>query len=163
MVDRLAVHVRQEMPTRSQISIAFVRVDTGATGDESAYEEPSKIPAQFAIDAAAWSTFRLWAFEVYRVCVCVCVVCVCVGKRKSVLVVCVWWRLQRDVCSCNTYICVYIHVGWSLSRLNNLQPTRITNYRWRSKKDRGLSFPCCIRTSSRLAIPWSGTGSRPVC
>ena len=66
MVQALAYHVRQEVASNLQARIAFVRCDTGSTGDEAPYENPQYIPAQYQISDPDWRTFRLWAFEVYR-------------------------------------------------------------------------------------------------
>ncbi|MBT8045841.1 MAG: hypothetical protein KJN67_01625, partial [Pontiella sp.] len=66
MVQDLANHVRNEVPPHLQDIIGFVRVDTGTTGDEEPYENPSLVPAQYDITDAEWEDYRLWAFEVYR-------------------------------------------------------------------------------------------------
>ena len=66
MVQALAHHLRQELPPSLRARIAFVRCDTGATGDEGPYEEPSQVPKDYQISDEQWQQFRLWAFEVYR-------------------------------------------------------------------------------------------------
>ncbi len=66
MVQALAHHLRQELSPSLRARIAFVRCDTGATGDEGPYEEPSQVPKDYQISDAQWQQFRLWAFEVYR-------------------------------------------------------------------------------------------------
>lgn len=71
MVNSLAAHLRTGVPASQRPRIAFVRVDTGATGDEEPYENANAItPAAdkqaFGISAQQWREHRLWAFEVYR-------------------------------------------------------------------------------------------------
>jgi hypothetical protein len=66
LVDALARHVREELPPHLQARVRFVRVDTGATGDEAPYEEPTQVPAEYQIPDADWRTFRLWVFERFR-------------------------------------------------------------------------------------------------
>ena len=66
LVQALAHHLRQELSPDMQARIAFVRCDTGATGDEGPYEEPAKVPKNYQISDPQWRQFRLWAFEVYR-------------------------------------------------------------------------------------------------
>ena len=71
MVQALAKHVRQDLPTNLQARVAFVRVDTGTTGDEVPYQNAAYVQTsfpQYYIDSngPAWKAFRLWAFEVYR-------------------------------------------------------------------------------------------------
>lgn len=71
MVNNLASHLRNGVPTSQRPRIAFVRVDTGATGDEEPYENANLIsPAAdkqaYSISAQQWQEHRLWAFEVYR-------------------------------------------------------------------------------------------------
>lgn len=71
MVNNLASHLRTGMQANLRARIAFVRVDTGATGDEEPYENASLIsPAAdkqaYSISAQQWQEHRLWAFEVYR-------------------------------------------------------------------------------------------------
>ena len=71
MVNHLASHVRNEVPASLRPRIAFVRVDTGATGDEEPYENANTItPAAdrqaYSISAQQWQEHRLWAFEVYQ-------------------------------------------------------------------------------------------------
>ncbi len=67
LVHALAKHLRQELPPKLQARIAFVRCDTGATGDEAPYEDANLlVPATLQISAQEWQGFRLWAFEVYR-------------------------------------------------------------------------------------------------
>jgi hypothetical protein len=67
MVMQLAKHMREELSTTIRNSLAFVRVDTGHTGDEQPYEEPTHIPVQYQINSDAWRTHRLWVFETFRV------------------------------------------------------------------------------------------------
>jgi hypothetical protein len=112
MVDRLALHVRQELPKASQDAIAFIRVDTGATGDEGPYEEAHEVPYKYAIDEAQWRTFRLWVFEAYRVRLCEYVCYVNVYLYTGCMYV-----LERvvkiEVHSCNTYtLYIYIETIW---------------------------------------------------
>jgi hypothetical protein len=66
MVEELAAHVRKEMPLQFVRRLAFARVDTGATGDEGPYEEPTNVPVTYQITESQWRDFRLWVFEVYR-------------------------------------------------------------------------------------------------
>lgn len=67
MVQALAKHLRQDVSPKLQARIAFVRCDTGATGDEAPYEDANLlVPANYRISAQDWQGFRLWAFEVYR-------------------------------------------------------------------------------------------------
>ena len=66
MVKAFANHVRNDIPPNKQARIAFVRVDTGATGDEEPYENGSLVPVQYQISASQWLAYRLWVFEVYR-------------------------------------------------------------------------------------------------
>ena len=71
MVNNLASHLRNGVPASQRPRIAFVRVDTGATGDEEPYENANLIsPAAdkqaYSISAQQWQEHRLWAFEVYR-------------------------------------------------------------------------------------------------
>ncbi len=53
-------------PESQRARIAFVRVDTGATGDEEPYENPSLVPAAYYISPEAWDDYRDWVFELYR-------------------------------------------------------------------------------------------------
>jgi uncharacterized repeat protein (TIGR02543 family) len=68
MVKSLASYLRTSTSiTASQRArIAFVRVDTGATGDEEPYENATLVPAQYQIGADAWQAHRRWVFELYR-------------------------------------------------------------------------------------------------
>ena len=68
MVKSLASYLRTSTSiTASQrAKIAFVRVDTGATGDEEPYENGTLVPAQYKIAADAWQAHRRWVFELYR-------------------------------------------------------------------------------------------------
>ena len=67
-VKALAYKIRYDpaTPESQRARIAFVRVDTGATGDEEPYENPSLIPSAYSISTAAWDAYRDWAFELYR-------------------------------------------------------------------------------------------------
>lgn len=69
MVLALGKHLREELPAHLRDTVALVRVDTGATGDEGPYDPPD-IPFirsryQIAKDSSAWQNFRLWLFGVY--------------------------------------------------------------------------------------------------
>lgn len=68
MVRAFGKHVREDLPPRLQRRIAFVRVDTGCTGDEKPYENKDvpSVSEQYQIATQQWQEFRLWAFEVYR-------------------------------------------------------------------------------------------------
>ena len=71
MVNNLANHVRNGVSAGRRARIAFVRVDTGAAGDEEPYENANSIsPATdkqaYSISPQQWQEHRLWAFEVYR-------------------------------------------------------------------------------------------------
>lgn len=67
MVQALAKHLRQDIAPALQARIAFVRCDTGATGDEAPYEDASLlVPKELQISSDDWQSFRLWAFETYR-------------------------------------------------------------------------------------------------
>ena len=68
MVKSLASYLRTSTSiTASQRArIAFVRVDTGCTGDEEPYENGTLIPAQYQIAADVWQAHRRWVFELYR-------------------------------------------------------------------------------------------------
>jgi subtilisin-like proprotein convertase family protein len=67
MVQALGKHLREEIPAHLANNVSFVRVDTGATGDEEPYEgsDVSSVPAQYQISANDWRDYRLWAFSVY--------------------------------------------------------------------------------------------------
>ena len=67
MVQALGKHLREEIPAYLANNVSFVRVDTGATGDEEPYEgsDVSSVPAQYQISANDWRDYRLWAFSVY--------------------------------------------------------------------------------------------------
>ena len=68
MVNALARYLRTEVSPSQQALLAWIRVDTGATGDEEPYENAGMIDnkALYAIDSDQWEAHRLWAFEVYR-------------------------------------------------------------------------------------------------
>jgi len=66
MVKQFAKKLRVDLTPSQQARIAFVRVDTGATGDEQPYENPSLIPSAYSISTAAWDEYRDWVFELYR-------------------------------------------------------------------------------------------------
>ena len=68
MVRAFGKHVREGVSPSLQNRVAFVRVDTGCTGDEKPYEgtDVSSVSAQYQITSQQWREFRLWAFEVYR-------------------------------------------------------------------------------------------------
>ncbi len=66
MVKAFANHLRIEVSPGKQVRIAFVRVDTGATGDEAPYENGSLVPVQYQISTVQWLAYRLWVFEVFR-------------------------------------------------------------------------------------------------
>jgi hypothetical protein len=65
MVQAFAAHMRT-LPPQLQSRLAFVRCDTGATGDEVAYEEPEMIPTEYQLDVSQWRAHRLWVFEEFR-------------------------------------------------------------------------------------------------
>jgi subtilisin-like proprotein convertase family protein len=67
MVQALGKHLREEVPPHLANIVSFVRVDTGATGDEEPYEssDVSSVPAQYQISEEAWRNYRLWVFSVY--------------------------------------------------------------------------------------------------
>jgi len=66
MVEAFALHVRQEVASNLQARVSFIRVNTGATGDEEPYENGSLVPVQYQISPTQWREYRLWVFEVYR-------------------------------------------------------------------------------------------------
>jgi len=66
MVEAFAQHVRQEVASNLQARVGFVRVNTGATGDEEPYENGSLVPVQYQISPTQWREYRLWVFELYR-------------------------------------------------------------------------------------------------
>jgi subtilisin-like proprotein convertase family protein len=66
MVRALASKLRTQITPIQQAKIAFVRVDTGCTGDEEPYENGALVPAQYQISASAWQEYRRWVFELYR-------------------------------------------------------------------------------------------------
>ncbi|NDV61010.1 hypothetical protein G0Q06_00950 [Puniceicoccales bacterium CK1056] len=68
MVQAMGDHMRNNVPAHLLDRVAFVRVDTGATGDEEPYENAGNIdfPELYGITNQEWEDFRLWAFEVYR-------------------------------------------------------------------------------------------------
>jgi subtilisin-like proprotein convertase family protein len=67
MVQALGKHLREEVPPHLAGIVSFVRVDTGATGDEEPYEssDVSSVPAQYQISEEDWRNYRLWVFGVY--------------------------------------------------------------------------------------------------
>lgn len=67
MVQALSKHLREEIPAYLANNVSFVRVDTGATGDEEPYEgsDVSSVPVEYQISASQWKDYRLWAFSVY--------------------------------------------------------------------------------------------------
>ena len=67
MVQALGKHLREEIPAYLANNVSFVRVDTGATGDEEPYEgsDVSSVPVEYQISASGWKGYRLWAFSVY--------------------------------------------------------------------------------------------------
>jgi len=67
MVQALGKHLREDVPAHLANIVSFVRVDTGATGDEEPYEgsDVSSVPVQYQISANDWRNYRLWAFSVY--------------------------------------------------------------------------------------------------
>ena len=67
MVSALAKHLREEVPAHLRDTVALVRVDTGATGDEDPYETPDlgQVPAQYRISDADWRDYRIWVFGLY--------------------------------------------------------------------------------------------------
>ena len=67
MVHALGKHLREEIPAYLANIVSFVRVDTGATGDEEPYEgsDVSSVPLEYQISANDWKGYRLWAFSVY--------------------------------------------------------------------------------------------------
>jgi hypothetical protein len=66
MVRAFAKKLRIDLAATRQATIVCVRADTGATGDESAYENPTLIPAQYQISAQDWEDYRVWVFEIFR-------------------------------------------------------------------------------------------------
>ena len=67
MVQALGKHLREEVQPHLANIVSFVRVDTGATGDEEPYEgsDVSFVPVEYQISANDWRDYRLWAFSVY--------------------------------------------------------------------------------------------------
>jgi subtilisin-like proprotein convertase family protein len=67
MVRALGKHLREEIPAHLANIVSFVRVDTGATGDEEPYEgsDVSFVPLEYQISASDWKSYRLSAFSVY--------------------------------------------------------------------------------------------------
>ena len=69
MVVALGKHLREELPTQLRDTVALVRVDTGATGDEGPYDPPdaSYVRARYYItkESTEWRNFRLWLFGQY--------------------------------------------------------------------------------------------------
>jgi hypothetical protein len=67
MILALGDHLRNEVPAHLQGLIAFVRVDTGCTGDEMPYEgtDKSSVPAEYQISNQEWQDYRLWLFDIY--------------------------------------------------------------------------------------------------
>jgi len=68
MIDALAKHLRTEVDPKLAARVAWVRCDTGATGDETPYQTASGVPAQYAINDAGpeWRAYRETVFEYYR-------------------------------------------------------------------------------------------------
>ena len=64
MVKALGHHLREEVPVHLTAIISFVRVDTGATGDEGPYDPPDEpnVPEHYQINATEWLDYRLWVF-----------------------------------------------------------------------------------------------------
>jgi len=67
MVQALGKHLREDVPAHLANIVSFVRVDTGATGDEEPYEgsDVPFVPPEYQISANDWKGYRLWAFNVY--------------------------------------------------------------------------------------------------
>ena len=69
MVAALGKHVREELPAQLRDTVALVRVDTGATGDEGPYDpaDASSVPAKYYLskNSQEWENFRIWLFGVY--------------------------------------------------------------------------------------------------
>ncbi len=65
MVQAFAKRLRIDLAPSRQAMIACVRVDTGSTGDEQAYENPTLIPAQYQISNTDWENFHVWVFDTY--------------------------------------------------------------------------------------------------
>ena len=67
MVQALGKHLREEIPAYLANNVSFVRVDTGATGDEEPYEgsDVEFVPVEYQISPNDWKSYRLWAFSVY--------------------------------------------------------------------------------------------------
>ena len=67
MVQALGKHLREDVPAHLANIVSFVRVDTGATGDEEPYEgsDVPFVPPEYQISAEEWRNYRLWAFNVY--------------------------------------------------------------------------------------------------
>ena len=67
MVKALGKHLREEVPAHLANIVSFVRVDTGATGDEGPYDPPdeAQVPAQYLISEADWRDYRIWVFGLY--------------------------------------------------------------------------------------------------
>jgi subtilisin-like proprotein convertase family protein len=67
MVQALSKHLREEIPAYLANNVSFVRVDTGATGDEEPYEgsDVEFVPLEYQITPNDWKSYRLWAFDVY--------------------------------------------------------------------------------------------------
>ena len=67
MVQALSKHLREEIPAYLANNVSFVRVDTGATGDEEPYEgsDVEFVPVEYQISPNDWKSYRLWAFSVY--------------------------------------------------------------------------------------------------
>jgi subtilisin-like proprotein convertase family protein len=67
MVQALGKHLREDVPPHLANIVSFVRVDTGATGDEEPYEgsDGPFVPPEYQISPNDWRNYRLWAFSVY--------------------------------------------------------------------------------------------------
>jgi hypothetical protein len=67
MVQALGRHVREEIPAHLANIVAFVRVDTGCTGDEEPYEGSDEefVPLEYQITHEEWREYRLWVFATY--------------------------------------------------------------------------------------------------
>ncbi|MEI7851531.1 MAG: putative Ig domain-containing protein [Kiritimatiellales bacterium] len=67
MVAALGKHLRQDLPANLRDTISFIRVDTGATGDEDPYDpaDLGQVPSQYLISDADWRDYRIWVFGLY--------------------------------------------------------------------------------------------------
>jgi hypothetical protein len=66
MIRAFAKKLRMDLAAARQAAIVCVRADTGATGDESPYENPSLIPEKYQITPEDWEEYRIWVFEIFR-------------------------------------------------------------------------------------------------